>query len=86
MTDLVTQLATVARCYAEHRRLSIARVSALVFGNGGKLPAIVDGGADMTTRSWEKAMSWFSDNWPSDARWPSEVARPVSAEVCHDTS
>lgn len=79
MTDLVTHLATVARCYAEHRRLSIARVSALVFGNGGKLPAIVDGDADMTTRSWEKAMSWFSANWPEGADWPHGVQRPLPA-------
>ncbi len=76
MTDLVSHLALVARLYAGHRHLSLARVSALVFGNGGKLPAIVDGGADLTTRSWVKAMGWFSDHWPDGLDWPSDVPRP----------
>ncbi len=80
MFDLVGQLSTTAARYAEHRQLSLARVSALVFGNGNKLPAVVHG-ADLTTRSWERAMCSFSHHWPEGASWPEDVLRPPTSEV-----
>ena len=80
MNTLVAQLIITSGLFAGAKGLSTARVSALVFGNGGKLPALVSGKADLTTRSWERAMTWFSNNWPAGLEWPADVPRPSASE------
>lgn len=77
---LIDQLCSVAAAYGEAKGISQARVSTLVFGEGTKLPAIVEGGADLTTARFERAMQWFSDHWP-DAAWPDNVPRPDPADI-----
>lgn len=70
------QILTVARTFCRAKALSFSRVSTLVFNDGKKLNAIEEG-ADLQTASFERAMAWFSDNWPAQkADWPAEVARP----------
>lgn len=84
---LIEQLCLVAETYKDARKLSRARVSTLVFGDGSKLGAIVDKGADLTTSRFEQSLLWFSENWPDDAIWPVEVPRPDSpfeTEPQHD--
>lgn len=77
--QLTHQLLFVARAYCEARRLSLARTSTLVFNEGKKLDLIASGSADLATGRFERAMQWFSDNWPEDAKWPAEVARPAAS-------
>lgn len=74
--QLTDQLLTVARTFCAARGLSMARVSTLVFNEGKKLQAIETGGADLATGRFERAMLWFSENWPANAVWPVEVIRP----------
>ena len=52
------------------------RVSTIVLQRGATLQRIAEGKADVTTGTFEKAMQWFSDNWPDDTAWPDGVARP----------
>lgn len=33
-------------------------------------------GSGFTFRTYDKLIIWFSDNWPNEAKWPEEVARP----------
>lgn len=73
----IDQLLVVARAYANATGLELSTVSWRVFGDTKKLPAI-EAGADIQVRRYEKAIQWFSENWPEDARWPDEVARPES--------
>lgn len=61
--------------YATARGLSISRVSTLVFADGKVLTRISNGG-DLTTGRFEAAIGWFSDNWPADVEWPSDIDRP----------
>lgn len=61
--------------YAAARGLSISRVSTLVFADGKVLTRISNGG-DLTTGRFEAAIGWFSDNWPVDVEWPSDIDRP----------
>lgn len=75
MTNLRDQLIAVSDSYAAHRGLSRARVSTIVFSSGMALDRIASG-RDLNTGSWERAMRWFSDNWPEGAEWPDEVPRP----------
>jgi len=63
-------------CAAVHR--SRARVSTIIFGGGDRIDGIATG-KDLNTRSFEKAMAWFSSNWPEGADWPEGVERPTPA-------
>lgn len=76
--QLIEQLTTVAAEYARARKLSAARVSTLLFNDGKRLGQI-SGGADVATKTHERAMQWLSDHWPDDAEWPENVRRPERA-------
>jgi len=75
----IEQLLTVARAYAAIEEIELSTVSSRALDDGKKLGAI-EGGADIQVRRLERAMRWFSDNWPT-ADWPSEVPRPAPSEV-----
>lgn len=72
---LVQNLLLVASTFAEARKLSLSRVSTIVFGDGKILQRLQDG-SDLTTRRLETAMQWFCDNWPEGVDWPRDVPRP----------
>jgi hypothetical protein len=72
---LTGHLLAVAAAYCARTGLSRSRVSTLVFNHGQRLD-LIDGGADLATRSYERAMLWFSANWPQDLEWPADVVRP----------
>lgn len=72
----IDEFAIVARAFAAARGVSIARASHLIFQDGQKLGAILDKGADLTSRRLDTAIWWISDNWPDGADWPAGVARP----------
>lgn len=75
--NLRQKLVLTAKTFAEARGLSISRVSTLVFNDGKTIDAILRRNADITTDRFERAMQWFSDNWPHDASWPAGVSRPL---------
>ena len=55
--------------------ISRARIATLVFNDGKALDRIANGG-DLNTRSYERAMLWFSANWPEALAWPEGIERP----------
>jgi len=80
--SLKDQLLRVANAYASSRKTrgrnglpSLAGISTRVFGDGKTFARIAAGG-DVTTTSFEKAMRWFSANWPDDLAWSQDVAPP----------
>lgn len=77
MMILREQLLAVADAYCAARGLSRSRVSTLVFNAGMTLDRIALGG-DLATGSFERAMMWFSENWPVGAVWPRGIGRPKS--------
>lgn len=82
---LKDQLLEVARRYCEARKLSMARVSTLIFNSGAKL-ALIEDGADLSTARFEAAMAWFSAKWPDGTDWPLGIPRPPvanEASSCH---
>lgn len=47
--------------------------------NHGARHRQIRAGADLRTRSFERALQWFSDHWPPGLAWPTDVARdPLS--------
>lgn len=75
MMTMKDQLLTLSNSYSEARRISMARVSTLIF-NGGHVLARIAAGGDLTTGSFERALRWFSAHWPPDVPWPEGVPRP----------
>ncbi len=65
--------------YCAATGLSEARVSTLVL-NGGWRAEKIRRGASFTVRTYERALAWFSANWPEKTEWPAEVERPASQE------
>lgn len=72
---LTSDLITVSDLYCAARGLSRARVSTLIFNAGKTLDGIAEG-RDLGTRSFERAMAWFSANWPEGRIWPEGIERP----------
>lgn len=82
MMSLKDQLLHVAQLYAlavgakgRDGQTTLSGVSTRVFGDGKTFARITAGG-DVTTGNFERAMRWFSDNWPEGAAWPDGVDRP----------
>lgn len=77
-----SELISLARIYCEHRskskNLSLARLSTLIFNHGARL-ARISQGADFTLHSYQKALGWFSNHWPTDLSWPADIPRPAPA-------
>lgn len=82
MTTMRDTLIRLARAYAAAKGrgdgLALSGISTKIFNDGKTLDRIAAGG-DLVTGSYERAIKWFSENWPEDLEWPSDVARPVAA-------
>lgn len=76
MMTLREQLLTTIDSYRSVSGLSEARISTRVFSGGRRIEQLRKGG-DVGTMSFERAMLWFSENWPEGAEWPAGVPRPV---------
>ncbi len=74
------KIVAVADAYCLATSMSRSRLSTIVFSNGLRLDQIADD-SDLTTGSYEKAMQWFSDNWPENTSWPKDIQRPVPSIV-----
>ncbi|HEV7284713.1 MAG TPA: hypothetical protein VGN75_07630 [Kaistia sp.] len=77
---LLDQLTSVMTEYSAATGLSLARISTLVFNHGAKFE-LLQQGSDINTRSFERAMCWFSTNWPDTRPWPACVPRPEGEVV-----
>ncbi|MDB5582802.1 MAG: hypothetical protein JWR80_7978 [Bradyrhizobium sp.] len=72
--NMCQQIIAVSDAYAAAAGIGRKRTSTIVLKRGSKLDDIASGG-DLNTQTFERAMKWFSDNWPSDAVWPDGVPR-----------
>lgn len=79
--DMLASLITVSDEYARITQRSRARVSTLVFNQGGRLDDFASGRKSPTLRTLQSAMLWFSRNWPEGCSWPDGIARPEVLEA-----
>ena len=71
------RLVRLADAYAAAKGISRATVSTLVFNGGHVLERLACGKGDCSTGNFERALVWFSANWPRGTKWPAEIiARP----------
>lgn len=73
------KLVRLTDAYCASRGVSAATVSGIIFKNSRTIPRVKAGG-DLATRSYERAVQWFSDNWPTDQAWPADVERRPTPE------
>ncbi|MDX0689757.1 hypothetical protein GOD59_17165 [Sinorhizobium medicae] len=72
------QLILVSDEFGRARGIGRQRVSTIVLNRGSTLDLLAQGRSDLNTGTFERAMIWFSENWPEGAEWPAGVPRPVS--------
>lgn len=68
-------LVKLAESYGAHRGLKLSTVSTYA-ATDGKFFGRLKSGAGCTLRKASVLIAWFSDNWPEDLEWPSDIARP----------
>lgn len=75
MKSRIDELLTLADAFCAAKRMSEARLSTILFNGGARLKQ-VRAGKDMGIKIAEEAIAWLSRNWPADAVWPTDIARP----------
>lgn len=74
---LISQLILVADAFCGARDRTRSSVSKETFGRGGQIDELEAGRRDLATGTFERAMLWFSANWPEGVEWPAGVTRPA---------
>lgn len=81
MMTLREQLLHLATTYAEATNTrsrdggaSLSGLSTKIFNDGKTFDRLAAGG-DVTTSSFERALLWFSANWPTGTAWPKSIRR-----------
>lgn len=80
LIDLSQTYAAASGARGRDGKPSLTGVSTRIFNDGKTLTRVVDGG-DVTTTSFEKALAWFSANWPARTKWPKGIVRPKPDEA-----
>lgn len=78
------QIIELSKAYGSALEVENSTVSWRVFGDSKKLDAII-AGADLQVTRYERALQWFSDNWPEDAAWPTEISRLAQTAKSDDS-
>ena len=72
-------LVTLGEAYGKHNSYTLSTVSTYAAQSGSFLGRIA-AGKWCHIKTYNRALQWFSDNWPADLAWPSDVPRPAPAE------
>ncbi|MDE4595937.1 hypothetical protein [Sinorhizobium meliloti] len=75
------QLILVSDEFGRARGIGRQRVSTIVLNRGSTLDLLAQSRSDLNTGTFERAMLWFSENWPEGAEWPDCVSRPLVSEA-----
>lgn len=68
-------LIKLAEVYLAHAGGSEATISNKITTNARFFDRL-RAGKDCRVATFSKAMSWFSERWPSDLEWPADIPRP----------
>ena len=75
-----SKLLQLAQTLAAHEGVGHFAISMRIFGKGDFFHNIITKGSDCRTRTAERVMQWFSDNWPDDLAWPRDIPRPAKTK------
>lgn len=77
-------LLTLAEAYAGHTGLSLSTISTYA-ANAGVFFKNISSGAGCTVKTYDRVLTWFDRNWPTDLDWPQSVPRPAPSTAKSDT-
>lgn len=80
-TELRSNLMACASAYAEARKVKLATLGRLAAGDWRFFDRLDVEGKTFTARKYDEVIRWFSDRWPDNVSWPSEVTRPEVSAV-----
>ncbi|MDP3407262.1 hypothetical protein [Bosea sp. (in: a-proteobacteria)] len=81
MLTLTDQMLTVAKAYCEALGVTLSVASRRAFDESKLLVDLDRGHSSPTLKRSDRALRWFSDNWPEGHAWPSDVPRPVPTDT-----
>ena len=67
---------TLGRMIANHRGMKLSTISTEVAKAGHVFKNLENGRRSVTIRKYDEFLSWFSEHWPDDLDWPSDIPRP----------
>ncbi len=71
-------LISLAEALAAHQGVTHYAISMRALGKGDFFKKMIELGYDCRTRTAERLMQWFSDNWPDqELAWPRDIPRPT---------
>ncbi|MBR9819378.1 MAG: hypothetical protein GYB51_00085 [Rhodobacteraceae bacterium] len=65
-----------AEAYCAHTGRTLSTVGSYAVRDGKFFDRLKNGGG-CTLRTADRVITWFSDNWPSDLTWPTDIPRPA---------
>jgi hypothetical protein len=74
--QLRLNLMQCADTYALAKGMKLSTLARLAAGDWRFFTSVKSGDKTFTARKYDEVMQWFSDHWPADLAWPSEVDRP----------
>ena len=74
--ELRLNLLSCADAYAKARKISLPTLARLAAGDWRFFERLKDDEKTFTARKYDEVISWLSDHWPPDCKWPSKVERP----------
>ena len=69
-------LLMLARMFADQQELTLSTVSTYMAGSGAAFGRL-ERGHSITVRRADRILQAFSDHWPPDLSWPSDIERPI---------
>jgi hypothetical protein len=63
-----------------HQGVTHYAISMRAMRKGDFFQKIKERGADCQTKTASRLIGWFSDNWPDDLEWPSNIPRPPKSK------
>ena len=76
MTNEIPQILELARVLAAVRGHTLSTISLRIAGQGSLFGRLAKEEADLTLQRRDRIFQNFSDNWPEDLKWPSDILRP----------
>jgi len=71
----------IQQAYSAHYGLTHWAVSYRIFGHGDFFHRLMKKDqSSCTIRTFDRAVSWFSDSWPENLAWPDDIPRPSKKE------
>lgn len=77
---LSAHLITLADAYMAATGASSATVSERAGGDWQFIDKVRAGRLNWRIRTYDRAVAWFSVNWPAGVEWPADIDRPVVIE------